>query len=220
MDPDDLDVLGDLGSDGADLAVNSPDIQIAVAPSSFPLDGNYTADPVTIPYNPGGFEVSSYGADSTLATLANQSAIPTGTEDAIAYSANLEGTPTYTNGVAATDLTNTTDGGPVDANSAGTQATNASAGLPNPYLHGIVDAVTGLTARLLTGAVKPVANKNSIAQRTPAPLPATQDQAGGPMRAGRSSFQAEVAQIEAGKMSPAILALGVGAIALLFYGVA
>jgi len=218
MDPDDLSDLGDLASDGADLATNAPDIQINVAPSSFPLDANYTADPVTTPYNPGGFPVSSYGTDATLSTLVNQLSIPTGSEDAIAYSADLNATPSYTDDVSPTDVTNTSDGGPVDANSAGTQATNASSGLPNSWLHGIEDAATALVKPLLTGAAAAVAYKNSIAQRTAAPTLATQQQAGGPMQATRSSCQGIVQSVESGQASPATIALVVGAIALFAYG--
>lgn len=210
MDPDDLTDMGDIASDGADLAVNSPDIAVNVAPSSFDITGNYQQELVTGTYLPGGVPVSSYGADATLATLTNQMTLPTGTEDAVAYSAAFNADPTYTDTVCPTDVTNTATGGPVDTNAMGTQPTDPTTTMPYPSLAGIKDAVSGLVS-----LGKTVANLNSIAQRTPYPSAAQQ---GAPMAATRSATQAPVPSPQAGA-SPATLALLVGGIGLLCMGI-
>ena len=223
MDPEDLSSLGDIGSDGADLAVNPPDIQVQVAPSSFDFSTINTQDTVTGVYSPTGIPVGSYGADATLSTLANQCAIPTGTEDAIAYTANLDVSPTAVDTVAPTDFTNTATGGPVDANSAGTQATDPTAGSAQPSLGGVKDAVSGLAGAAalfsrVSGAVAAVANERTIAQRTPMPTLATQQRGGAPMTAPRNSSQAVVPVKGASQLSPATIALLVGGVGLILAG--
>jgi hypothetical protein len=224
MDPTDLTDLGSVASDGADLAVNAPDIQTYVAPSSFDLTNNYTQSLVDTTYNPGGVPINAFGTDATVCTLANQATLPTGTEDAVAYSTNLDVTPPYQDTVAATDFTNTTDGGPVDANSAGSQATNATDNLQNPSLHGIQDAITGLIqigGALGRASTATVANRNSIAQRTPAPSLTTQQMGGAPMTAGRSVANGTPSQINPnGKpsMSAATIAILVGGVGFLALG--
>jgi len=223
MDPTDLSSMGDLASNGADLAANPPDIQINVAPSSFDLGANYTQDAVTGIYSPAGIPIGAYGADATMSTLANQACVPTGTEDAIAYTASLDVNPSYQDTVAPTDFTNTASGGPVDPNSMGTQPTDATAGMPNPSLGGIKDAISGLVALTAAGA-RMMPNRNTVQQRTPMPTLGTQQRGGAPMTAGRAAGALGGSQgpVDPGarpRLSPAHMALMVGAVGLLAIGV-
>lgn len=223
MDPTDLTDLSGLASDGADLSANAPDIQINVAPSSFDPSINYSQDPVTGLYNPGGFPVGFMGTDATQVALTNGLTLPTGTEDAVAYSANVDTVPTQTDTVSPTDVTNT-DGGPVDANSQGSAPVNpAPSGSVAGWMHGIEDAVTSLVKA--APAIASIANATISKSRTPAPSLTTQQRNGAPMLAphpttGSASSLSQLAgtlEKDTG-FSPAMLALVVGAIGLLIVG--
>jgi len=211
--------------DGAELAVNPPELPNLVNPSAFDPTRNYKQKPVLAPYNPQGIPTQSHGPNGVLCTVVNGLTVPTGDEDAIAYTARSAApAPTFQQ-VSPWSFLNTgrpggpdVIAGPVNPNSGGTDPIDPGDGQPNPYLHGIRDAVTSLVPQ--QGNSEP-GTPNLPAIEQTAMLPQLSDQ-----QPGRAPMNAPLMvpqkPMPAGKkrLTPAHLAIAVGAIGLLFIGMA
>jgi hypothetical protein len=205
-------------ADGADLAVNPPEIPNNVAPSSFAPEKNYTQETVLPVFNPAGIPVQFHGPNGVLCTLVNGLTVPTGTEDAIAYAADLEVSPPY-QGFSPVNFLNTGSNAPVNEDSGGLVPAHATDALPNPGFHGVRDAITRLSPVSAKQPTTP--NLNLTRERMPLPQLTDQEPGTPPMRAPLMRPRDPVDNdVGTPKLSPAHLAMAVGAVGLIFVALA